>query len=70
MKSIKTTFQCFKFFIVCIVFSYIKLELIAMNKVKTSLISQYIFSKIPQMFREEFQIFKSTFLELILDNSF
>ena len=41
-----------------------------MNKVKTSLISQYIFSKIPQMLREEFQIFKSTFLELILDNSF
>ena len=35
-----------------------------------SLISWYISTKISLMFCEEFQIFKTVFLKLILDNSF
>ena len=33
------------------------------------MISKFIVSKTPQMFCKEFQVFKTTFLDLILDNS-
>ena len=51
----------------CVLISlYTNLELTAINEREKDLILYYIFSKIPRMFCKEFQICKTTFLNLII----
>ena len=69
-KSIKNLLIFLKFLGASIISLYRSLELIAVNKVRKVRFHSVKFSKIPRMFCKEFQIFKITFLKLILDNRF